>query len=681
MEEIELLSPAGSLESVEAAVQGGANAVYLGYGDFNARRNAKNFTKEELAEAVDYCHLRGVDVHLTLNTLLRGRELPMVEAMLQEVLPLGVDALIVQDMGVLSLVKKMAPHIPLHASTQCAIHSLDGVKQAADWGFSRVVLARELSDRELSYIADHSPLPLEVFVHGALCMSYSGQCFFSAMVGERSGNRGLCAQACRLPYRCGKTQGYPLSLKDMSMANHLQRLEAMGIASLKIEGRMKRPEYVYLVTKIYAAALRENRSPSPEEFQILEDVFSRQGFTDGYFQENLGKEMFGVRENQAPPKDLFAQGRREYQGKNQRKIPISYSLEITDKVNLTLWDEKGNRVSGEIGGVEEARQKPLTEEVAKDQLSRTGDTPYTMVAESISIRENVAIPLVKPKNLRKDLLEEISALRTEKKNLPLYPVQYTPSQKGEKRPLQWTISVHSATQVTEELLAEKPSLLYLPMDTEEKIVQRCHEAQIPLCVKIPDIRSDQEREGQIPLLEKWKSWGVTEALVGTLDSLHFAKGFALRGDYGLNLTNDFALAQYGDLCSALPSFELNLAQIRDLDKKIPLELLVYGNLPLMTSKNSMIWGKSGKTSENQTLTDRKNISFPVEQDQSGRWHLYNALPLYLGDKDLSDLGLWAGRLSFTKESPEDCAVICRTVKEGKPFEKPMTRGLYYRNTL
>ena len=255
---IELLSPAGSPEAVQAAVQNGADAVYLGYGNFNARRNAANFDDNALQAAVEYCHLRGVKVYLTLNTLLSDRELPQAAGLVDRVNRLGVDAL-------------LAPDLPLHASTQMTIHSLDGAKAAADLGMTRVVVSRELSRDQIAFLCAHAPVEIECFVHGALCMCYSGQCFFSSVIGGRSGNRGMCAQPCRLNYGWGSVAEEPLlSLKDMSLAQHLRELDEMGVACAKIEGRMKRPEYVAVVTQVYSNAIREGRNPTRGEQKALE---------------------------------------------------------------------------------------------------------------------------------------------------------------------------------------------------------------------------------------------------------------------------------------------------------------------------------------------------------------------------------------------------------------------------
>ncbi|MDE7244513.1 MAG: U32 family peptidase, partial [Oscillospiraceae bacterium] len=273
---MELLAPAGSWEAMTAAVQNGADAVYLGCGAWNARRAAKNFTEEELPEAVRYCHLRGVRVYLTLNTLLSDRELPQAAAVLRRASRCGVDAVIVQDWGLAALARQTVPDLPLHGSTQMTIHTLAGVEAAAALGMRCVVLSRELDRENIRYICENSPVPIEIFGHGALCMCWSGQCAMSAFIGGRSGNRGLCAQPCRLPYRIdgGKT-GHPLSLKDSCLAQHIPELLDMGVSILKLEGRMKRPEYVAVVTRIYAALIREKRAPNPEEMRQLTDAFSR----------------------------------------------------------------------------------------------------------------------------------------------------------------------------------------------------------------------------------------------------------------------------------------------------------------------------------------------------------------------------------------------------------------------
>ena len=342
---IELLSPAGSMEALRAAVQNGANAVYLGYDQFNARMNAKNFSADELQEAIVYCHVRGVAVHLTLNTLVADREMARAADVIRLAATLGVDAFIVQDIGMVQLCREIAPNVAVHASTQMSIHSLEGVVAAAELGCSRVVLSRELPREEIAAICRRSPIEIEVFVHGALCMCYSGQCYLSGVIGRRSGNRGQCAQPCRLPYGYGRfdQNRYPLSLKDNCLIEYLRDLERMGVASLKIEGRMKRPEYVAVVTKAYRAALNGKRV-TQADMEELERVFSRQGFTQGYYLGQKGPEMFGTRQEGEDAKELFAAARATYENGEAQLVPVHFyaMLQAGRPAQLAVQDDLGN---------------------------------------------------------------------------------------------------------------------------------------------------------------------------------------------------------------------------------------------------------------------------------------------------------------------------------------------------
>ena len=411
---LELLAPAGSMEAVAAAVQNGADAVYLGYGDFNARRNAKNFSREEFAAAVSYCHVRGAKVYLTLNTLLTDRELPQAADFALEASSLGADAVLVQDMGVLRMVRQVAPDLPIHASTQMTVHNLDGVKMVADLGMTRAVLSRELSRDQIEYICQHSPIEIEVFAHGALCMCYSGQCFLSSVIGGRSGNRGLCAQPCRLKYGWeGKADSYPLSLKDLSLAGYLRQLRKMGVTCVKLEGRMKRPEYVAVVTGIFSRAIHEDREPTAEEVNQLQAAFSRQGFTQGYYLDQQGPHMFGVREETKEPRELFAAARNTYQSGEAQRVPITFyaMLRPGEPAHVGVKDPEG-RVSTVEGPVpEEARTRPLTTDAVEKQLARTGGTPYRAERMRVLVEDGLSLPLSTLNALRREALDGLTKQR------------------------------------------------------------------------------------------------------------------------------------------------------------------------------------------------------------------------------------------------------------------------------
>jgi putative protease len=417
MMNLELLAPAGSPEALMAAVQSGANAVYLGYGAFHARRNAKNFSKEDFSAAVSYCRLRGVKVYLTLNTLVTDRELPKAAETAVFAVQCGIDAILVQDLGVSHMLHEMIPEVSLHASTQMTIHNLPGILFCQSLGLSRVVLSRELSRDAIAYLCQHSPLEIEVFVHGALCMGYSGQCFFSSLVGGRSGNRGLCAQPCRLAYRWEETASpsFPLSLKDLSLAGQLQDLASMGVSCLKLEGRMKRPEYVAIVTKIYADSLREKREPTKQEEKQLAVAFSRDGFTQGYYLEEKGSIMFGRRkEADTPPQKLFAETRERYTRLERALVPIVISVEIQTglPVTITASDRDGNQGTATGAVPEPAHTRALTQEQVEAQLSKTGGTVFFCETVDVHLDPGLSLPLSALNALRRGALEALSDLRS-----------------------------------------------------------------------------------------------------------------------------------------------------------------------------------------------------------------------------------------------------------------------------
>ena len=690
---LELLSPAGSMESVTAAVQNGADAIYLGYGDFNARRNAKNFTREELASAVSYCHLRGCKVHLTLNTLLTDRELPAAAELAADVSRLGVDAVIVQDLGVVRMLRQAAPDLSIHGSTQMTVHSLDGVKLCADLGMDRVVLSRELSRDAIEHICINSPIEIETFVHGAMCMCYSGQCYFSGVIGGRSGNRGLCAQPCRLKYGWnGKANEYPLSLKDMSLAGHLKQLDKMGVACLKIEGRMKRPEYVAIVTRIYAQAIREKRDPTAEEMEQLRQAFSREGFSDGYFMDQKGKAMFGTRQEEEFPRELFAQARATFENGENRKEPIRMFANVRSgrAVQVAAQDKEGRTAVVEGPVPEAAVNVPLTPEKVEGQLSRTGGTPFVCEKVIANVEPGLSLPLAALNALRRQALEELGAQRTALTQR--HTGEFHPGVRYENRrtPPVFTVGLRRADQLTQELVKLSPALVYLPAEELAACPEKAElarQAGVELAVSLPRICWDRELETLDRYLEQAKKLGVTQVLAGTLGMVRHAAdlGFQVRGDFGLGLYNSQTMKELKKLglISATVSFEMKLPQIRDLSKGLDVELIGYGRLPLMITENCIVHNHTGKhTCEGvNLLTDRKGERFQVVKAWGCRNEILNAKTLYLADKlvDLNRLGLWGVRLEFTTETPSDCVQIMqRYLGKGRWQPGDYTRGLYYR---
>lgn len=682
---LELLAPAGSMESVTAAVQNGADAVYLGFGNFNARRNAKNFTEADFASAVSYCHLWGVKVYLTLNTLLTDRELPPAAELAKRASELGADAVLVQDLGVLRAVKMAAPDLVLHASTQMTVHNLDGVKACADLGMKRAVLSRELPASEIEYICDHSPIEIEVFGHGALCMCYSGQCFFSAVVGERSGNRGLCAQPCRMKYGWnGKADGYPLSLKDACLAEDIRQLRKMGVSCLKLEGRMKRPEYVAVITRIYSTLIKEDRMPTEQEMKDLETAFSRNGFTSGYFDDRTGPDMFGTRDEKTPePKELFAQARQTYVNQNNSRVPVKFYAMIreSEPVQVGVEDPEGRVVTAAGAVPEKAINVPVTAEQVEKQLTRTGGTPYVSLGTRTLVDEGLSVPLSALNALRRQVLEELSAQR----QIP--PTVRTGEFKAGVRyenptvPPALTVTVRKAEQISPDLLKQAPAILYVPAEELAAHPERVKalSRETALGVIPPRVIWDREWPVVLEQLERARDLGATEALIGNLGMVEPCRklGFALRADYGLPVFNAQALKEFKRLgfVSATASFELKLAQIRDLSKAIPLEAIVYGRLPLMLTENRL-----GRNEGENILTDRKGARFPVVTAPGGRSEILNSKKLFLADKpDWKRVGLTWGRLLFTTENPWECAQALERYRDQSDWApNDFTRGLYYR---
>lgn len=691
---MELLAPAGSMEALRAAVCNGADAVYLGADTFNARINARNFSAADLQEAVVYCHVRGVKVHLTLNTLVLDREMPRAAELIRLAASCGVDAFIVQDLGMVSLCRQLAPDVPIHASTQMSIHSLEGVLEAAALGCSRVVLARELPAEEIAHICKKSPVEIEVFVHGALCMCYSGQCYLSSVIGRRSGNRGQCAQPCRLPYGYGRFEStrYPLSLKDNCLAGELDELRRMGVASIKIEGRMKRPEYVAIVTRAYRTVLNGGRL-MPSDLQELETAFSRQGFTDGYFRGQTGSDMFGRRQEGEDTADLFASARATYEQGEPQRIGVRFYAMIRrgEPAQLAVEDPDGNlcRTRGPVP--EQAVYRSLTPQDLEQQLKKTGGTPYLCTAVRSSLDPDLMLPASAINAMRRDVIAELTAKRGRAAPARLNAYDEPPRYDGIAGEPQLTIAVRTAGQITSRMLSMKPTVLYVPLSelAEHPDLPQRVSVETQLAAILPRVIWSGELAPIARQLRTVYEMGVRQVLAGNLGQLHIARaaGFAVRGDFGLNIVNSRAMRYLREqgLDSQLLSFELTLPQIRDISKAVPAELLIYGRLPLMLMENCVMKNRTGICAcqtGTVRLVDRVGEEFPIVKDPGTcRNVLLNGKKLYLLDKKdaLRGMGLWALRLQFTTENPGEIDKVLMDYQGRAVFDAgSYTRGLYSR---
>ena len=700
----ELLAPAGGQEALVAAVQSGADAVYMGFGAFNARRNARNFSDEEFRAAVSYCHLRGVKVYLTLNTLVTDRELPLLAEEARLASACGVDAILVQDWGVLDTLRALIPDVPLHASTQMSLHTLSGVKESARLGMTRAVLARELSREEIAEICGKSPIEIEPFVHGALCMCYSGQCEMSAVIGRRSGNRGACAQPCRLPYGfSGKADGHPLSLKDACLAPFVPEMQNAGVACLKIEGRMKRPEYVAAVTEIYARLLREHRAPTKDEQKKLALAFSRDGFTEGYYRGARGRGMFGTRpENAKWPEECFGELRARYEKEDQRLVPLTFDCTIRagEAMHLRAGDADGHTVTVTGSVPEAARNRALTAEEVEARLKKTGGTAFTVASCVVSLDDGLAVSAGALNALRREALSQMEALRTAvpaRRAFGFVPGKAVKN--SAEKPL-LTVSLHRLAQLSEALIALAPARVYLPAELLPQLDLAPYRGRTEFFALLPRIYRTQDEPILRALLEDGVKKGVTGVSIANLGHLSLVRGLGvtLHGDWALNIYNSAALSFWKKegLASACASFELRDAQLRDLSKSLPCEAIVYGRLPLMITENCLNANESGcryfkerpvsvpadgACASAPELTDRRGEHFPVLRAWGCRSEIENGKILYLADKarDWQSLGLRYACLRFTTESPEDCVQMLRAY-QGEAVDAPenITRGLFYR---
>ena len=637
-----------------------------------------------------YAHLHGVKVFQTLNILMFDNERDTLLRAAEDIARLGIDAAIVQDWGVLSVLRQAVPELPLFASTQMAVHNLSGAKMAEQMGCSRVVLARELTAGEIGHIVKNTAIQTEVFVHGALCMSISGQCYLSSMLGGRSGNRGLCAQPCRLPFSSGNSE-YALSLKDLSLTERVQELTSLGVSSLKIEGRMKRPEYVAAAV----TTLRQALAGEAPDMSRLRAVFSRSGFTTGYFDGKRDAGMFGIRQKEdvtAASDVLDSLARLAEQDIGAVPIDGIFTACADEPISLALRDKDKNAVfvSGETP--QQAHTKPTDQDRVRQSLLKTGGTPFHFAELDIQLDEGLMIPVSQINALRREGFEQLSSLRCALHPHAFYPERALPPSPAvktayDKPPIRARLR---AEQLSERLANVCDSFI-LPLSDVRQALQRGI-APKSVIAEIPRILFEDE-EKTLSHLKALRTLGVSRAWCGNIGAMGLAKaaGLSAEGGWSLNFTNTDALAAATDagLESAELSFELSLSQAKRLNRGIPCGIIAYGSLPLMVFRNCPVRAQVGCAAcgRNGSVTDRKGVQFSVrcapDRVGSGVAELFNAVPLYLADR-LDELGGFAFlTLWFTEETPQQCRSIAEEYANRTAAHPPQhyTRGLYYRTVL
>lgn len=698
---MELLSPAGSPEALRAAVICGADAVYVGAPRFNARAGAKNFTPDELKASVEFAHKYGVKVHVTLNTLVSDIETEDFLNTVRMCCECGADALIVQDLGMLSLIKSAAPDMPVHASTQMSVHSLDGVLEAARMGVSRVILARELDRDNMAYIAKNSPVEIEVFAHGAMCMSHSGQCLFSAMIAARSGNRGRCGQPCRLMYaREGGERGHIMSLKDMCLAPYIDELKAMGVSSLKIEGRLKRPEYVALVTSVYRRIIDEGGAPTLQEMRDLEVVFSREGFSDGYYMNKKGAHMFGMHEDNSQSleyADVLKRARALYENETLPKKPVDmvFYAKLGERARLFVKDADGREAVSEGDEPTRAINRPLSDEAVISQLKKTGGTDYVLNSAETKIDEGVAMKLSSINAMRREALEKLSSLKKDKV-LEFKMPNLLSKRKNPPIPYGISIGVDDISKLPDNVLDAHVDIIYAPLECVGK-----NKAELDaliadgqnVALKLPRVYFDSQKPEILSMLNEARKMGIKTLLCTNIGQIAFSRelGFDIRCDFSLNAYNSytlFVLKEMGVKGVTL-SYELMLSKIRDMIKPVDTEILVYGRQELMITENCLNGGDGSEKCNKCArgfgyITDRRGERFLIRREFGCRSCVLNGHVLYLLDKlsDIEPLGVSHIRLNFTDESMEEISeVFSRLMQKSVKRPKDFTRGLYYKGVI
>ena len=688
MANIEILAPVGSEEMLHAAVFSGADAVYLGFSGFNARTGAGNFDADSLKEAVRFCHARGVKVHVALNTTVYGGELASLCDAIRAVAASGADAVICQDLAVATLIGKIAPQLPRHGSTQMSVHTLQGALELKELGFTRVVLARELSLPEVEQITRHCGIETECFVHGALCMCVSGQCYLSAFLGGRSGNRGSCAGPCRLPFEANALpEGKPgrlhhLSLKDNSVIDKLDQLQAIGVASAKIEGRLRTPEYVAAAVSACLAG-REGRAYDRD---LLKNAFSRSGFTSGYLDGKIDGTMFGVRsEADAELTKKTLPALRELYRRERSRVPVRMKLEIEEGgEKLTVTDADGNKAFA-YGGFEPQPARADPTESLKRSLAKTGGTPFA--AENIEVEMDEGPWFVPGSTVNELRREALDALLKKREVLRPWPVQDV-----ELEPLpQRTLPPHRTLrarferwdQVPEQALSGVEYLI-LPIAQADRVPREWRGKTL---LELPRVMFGKLEEDTARRVAATQDAGFAGYEVSNIAHLRLCRGLPMSGGFGLNVTNQVAAQFYAD--NGLGSV-LILPETKDSDistiapthagKPVPTGVLVYGHMPLMVTRACPLQNihDCAHCDKTGVLTDRKAKKFPVRCGMGVRT-IYNPVPIYMGDKP-GALTVDYGVAYFTLESREEAAAILDNIRVHAPFEGDFTRGLYFKGT-
>lgn len=678
----ELLSPAGSAEAVTAAVESGADAVYLSFGPMQTR-GPYDLTEDELGRAAEFARVRGVKVYLSLDALPFDDELPTVLEIARRAQRMGVDAVIAHDLGLIWALRHALPSIPIHAGQKLGIHNRDGLRICSSMGVTRVALPPELSREQLQYLADGCPVELEVAVHGPICPAFAGSCLLPGIHGVSGPCGGLC-----LPGFTPDVRGrHPLAMRDNCLLDELDFLIGLGVASLRIDGLERRPEYCAAVTGVYSRALGTRRNPSEDDREILKNAFPAAGFTSAYLTGAQVDTMMGA-PGAEPEGDtpFYANMRKNYLNHEFQRVPVTFhaSLRLEAPLTLTATDDRGNTVSGQGGNSELAFHTETTPAMLSTELYKTGGTPFRCDGVSCDIQKGVYIDPRFVAPVRDELLSQLLERRVafEPRSESLVPE--LPPAAGRGEPPVLTVSVLRCSQLSQRLLSLAPPVVYLPLEEAASGDKRAEpfldSKDISVCAVLPPLLPDSDLGRIAQLLLKARQAGITELAVSNIGHIIFARrlGFDVRGDTGLNVQNSQTLAILLGLrlrSAALPWLTPS-RRVREIRKYLDTELVVYGRMPLMRTGACLIRANTGACSCDGALAfqDSSGFSNPVTRDLGCRNTLWSAQKLHLIKRSREYLtsGLWGVRLNFTTENAEECVRIAERYLELGFYEPSST---------
>ncbi len=692
MGKVELLAPAGNFECLIAAVQSGADAVYIAGTNFGARSYADNFDEGALEKAVDYCHIRDVKVYVTVNTLVLDNEMQELSEYLVFLAKIGVDAIIVQDMGVLKLAREIVPELPVHASTQMTIHNADGVETLKKFGIKRVVLSRELSAEQIRKISERTDVELEVFGHGALCMCYSGQCLLSSIIGSRSGNRGKCAQPCRLQYSINnsKKKAFYMSLKDLCSLKQLPMLIDAGVTSLKIEGRMKGPAYVVAVVGIYRKYIDNPKQKIDyKDIELLDTIFNRGGLTDGYLTGDTGVEMFAFDKPENPyrkgsgalEKELLASVAKE-------NIKKKLNAEVIIKENqMTVMKVNDGKVFVQYvhdKSPEKALKTATAEETVVSQMDKTGGTPFEFSNISVQMDNGLFISAGELNKIRRETLEKFGSelIKSFKRGTTDTEQKQIRGSRFDDEGYVCEVTTIGQLKAVANMPFQK---FYVPLWMIKKVPDITEKIKDKAVIVLPAILTDEQQEIAVSQCLKLLELGYSGVLVHNVSLIDKFKGYDVYGGFRLNVFNSYSLAFLSGrrLKTTELSPELTLKQVKDMAKTIPVQAMVYGRLPIMITENCIIKnGDSCPCNGDNSVTDRMGLSFPVIKDGDiCRSVILNCKKTFMAfDMDkIKKAGVNYFRIYFTDETAEECEKVCDTFLCGGDYRPAdFTKGHFFK---